>query len=81
MVTVGILGATSDTALELLKILVNHPEAQVTAVTSRQEGSPPISTVHPSLTERLDIRCEDFKPAQMADEKTKMSGTELRPYW
>ena len=67
MVTVGILGATGYTALELLKILVNHPEAQVTAVTSRQEGSPPISAVHPSLTGRLDIRCEDLKPAQVAE--------------
>ena len=60
MVTVGILGATGYTALELLKILVNHPEVQVTAVTSRQEGSPPISAVHPSLNGRLDIRCEDL---------------------
>ena len=67
MVTVGILGATGYTALELLKILVNHPEARVTAVTSRQEGSPPISAVHPSLTGRLDIRCEDLKPAQVAE--------------
>lgn len=67
MVNVGILGATGYTALELLKILVNHPEAKVTAVTSRQEGSPPISSVHPSLTGRLDIRCEDLKPAQVAE--------------
>lgn len=67
MVTVGILGATGYTALELLKILVNHPEAKVTAVTSRQEGSPPISSVHPSLTGRLEIRCEDLKPAQVAE--------------
>jgi N-acetyl-gamma-glutamyl-phosphate reductase len=67
MVTVGILGATGYTALELLKILVNHPEARVTAVTSRQEGSPPISAVHPSLTGRLDIRCEDLKPSQVAE--------------
>lgn len=67
MVTVGILGATGYTALELLKILVNHPEVKVTAVTSRQEGSPPISTVHPSLSGRLDIRCEDLKPAQVAE--------------
>ena len=66
MVTVGILGATGYTALELLKILVNHPQAKVTAVTSRQEGSPPISAVHPSLTGRLDLRCEDLKPTQVA---------------
>ena len=67
MVTVGILGATGYTALELLRILVNHPEANVTAVTSRQEGARPVSAVHPSLAGRLDIRCEDLKPAQVAE--------------
>ena len=66
MVNVGILGATGYTALELMKILVNHPEAKLTALTSRQEGSPPVSAVHPSLTGRLDIRCEDLKPAEVA---------------
>ncbi|MBM4077876.1 MAG: N-acetyl-gamma-glutamyl-phosphate reductase, partial [Planctomycetes bacterium] len=67
MVTVGILGATGYTALELLKILVNHPEAKVTAVTSRQEGAPHISSVHPSLAGRIDLRCEDLKPIQVAE--------------
>lgn len=67
MVNVGILGATGYTALELIRIIVNHPEVKLTALTSRQEGSPPISAVHPSLTGRLDIRCEDLKPNQVAE--------------
>jgi len=67
MVNVGILGATGYTALELMKILVNHPHARLTALTSRQEGSPHVSTVHPCLTGRIDICCEDLKPAQVAE--------------
>ena len=67
MVNVGIIGATGYTALELIRIILNHPEIKLTALTSRQEGSPHVSTVHPSLTGRLDIRCEDLKPQQVAE--------------
>jgi len=67
MIRVGILGATGYTALELIKILLRHPAAQITAVTSRQEGRPPIASVHPSLTGRLDLPLEDFAPAAVAE--------------
>lgn len=67
MIRVGILGATGYTALELIKILLRHPEVQITAVTSRQEGRPPISSTHPSLTGRLDLPLEDFTPAAVAE--------------
>ncbi len=66
MIRVGILGATGYTALELIKLLLRHPEAQITAVTSRQEGRPPIASTHPSLTGRLDLPLEDFAPAAVA---------------
>ena len=66
MTTIGILGATGYTALELIKILLRHPEAEIEAVTSRQEGQPPIAMIHPSLTDRLDLRLEDLSPAEVA---------------
>ena len=62
MTTVAVLGATGYTALEAIKILLRHPHARIVAVTSRQEGSPPISTVHPSLVGRLDLPLEDLEP-------------------
>ena len=40
MIRVGILGATGYTALELMKILLRHPEVEITALTSRQAGNP-----------------------------------------
>jgi N-acetyl-gamma-glutamyl-phosphate reductase len=52
--------------LELIKILLRHPEAEIVAVTSRQEGQPPIAMIHPSLTNRLDLRLEDLSPAEIA---------------
>ncbi|MBL9080698.1 MAG: N-acetyl-gamma-glutamyl-phosphate reductase [Planctomycetales bacterium] len=60
---VAVQGATGYSALELLKILLRHPHVEITAVTSRQEGSPPIASVHPSLGGRLSLRLEDLGPA------------------
>ena len=65
MVTVAILGATGYTALEAMKLLLRHPEAEIVAVTSRQEGSPPVSSVHPSLVGRLDLPLEDLTPEEV----------------
>ena len=65
MITVAILGATGYTALEAIKLLLRHPDAKIVAVTSRQEGSPPISTVHPSLVGRLDLPLEDLGPEEV----------------
>ena len=66
-IRVGILGATGYTALELIKILLRHPGAKITVLTSRQEGRPHISAIHPSLTGRLDLCLEDFGAAAVAD--------------
>ena len=66
MTRIAILGATGYTALELIKILLRHPDAEIVAVTSRQEGQPPIATIHPSLIGRLDLRLEDLSPAEVA---------------
>ena len=55
MIRVGIVGATGYTALELLKILLRHPDVKVTQLTSRDEGCPSLESVHPELRERLDL--------------------------
>lgn len=66
-VRVGILGATGYTALELIKLLLRHPHAQIAVLTSRQEGKPHISAIHPSLSGRLDLVLEDAGPQQVAE--------------
>src|SRR5947199_184141 len=60
MTKVAILGGSGYTAVELMKILLRHPHARIEAVTSRQEGTPPVAELHPSLTGRTDLRCEPF---------------------
>ncbi len=66
MVRVAILGATGYTALEAIKLLLRHPEVEITTLTSRQEGNPHVGAVHPSLTGRLDLRLEDLGPVAVA---------------
>lgn len=66
MIRVGVLGATGYTALELFKILLRHPEAEITVATSRQEGNPHVAMVHPQLAGRLDLRLEDLEPHAVA---------------
>ena len=66
MIKVAILGATGYTALESIKHLLRHPDVEIVAVTSRQEGNTPVSSVHPSLVARLDLPLEDLKPKEIA---------------
>ena len=56
MVRVAILGATGYTALELIKILLRHPEVEITTLTSRSEGNPHVASIHPQLAGRIDLR-------------------------
>jgi N-acetyl-gamma-glutamyl-phosphate reductase len=66
MVRVAVLGATGYTALELVKILLRHPGAETVAMTSRQEGEPPVALVHPQLGGRIDLKLENLEPAAVA---------------
>jgi N-acetyl-gamma-glutamyl-phosphate reductase len=66
MTRVAILGATGYSALELIKILLRHPEVEITTATSRQEGNPHIAMVHPSLNGRLDLVLADLAPEAVA---------------
>jgi N-acetyl-gamma-glutamyl-phosphate reductase len=66
MTKVAILGGSGYTALELLKILLRHPGVEVAAVTSRQEDTPLVTELHPSLERRLSLRCEPFHADRLA---------------
>lgn len=55
MVKVGIVGGTGYTGVELLRILVNHPEAEVVAITSRAEQGVRVDSLYPNLRGHTDI--------------------------
>ena len=60
---IAVMGATGYTALELLKLLVRHPEAEIVSLTTRQENRPHVSDVHPELRGRLDLHLETHRTA------------------
>ena len=64
--TVAVHGATGYAARELLTILLRHPGAEVSALTTRRDDAPPVAEVHPSLHGRLDLRCENLSPRELA---------------
>ena len=66
-VNVGIVGATGYTALELMKLLLRHPNANVVRVTSRDQSRPKIGEVHTSLRDRIDLNCEPLDLKTFAD--------------
>lgn len=57
-VRVGILGATGYTALELVKMLLRHPNVEVVMATSRQDHGTLLSQTHPSLFGQTDLELE-----------------------
>ncbi len=65
MIQIAILGATGYTALELMKLLLRHPEARIVALTSREVVSP-VDIVHPSLTGRISLKLENLPPEEIA---------------
>lgn len=67
MIRVAVLGASGYAARELLRLLLAHPDATITALASRQEGEPHLGDVHPSLRGRLDLRLENLTPRQIAE--------------
>jgi N-acetyl-gamma-glutamyl-phosphate reductase len=67
MIRVAILGASGYSALELIKLLLRHPEVEITALTTRQLDAKPVGEVHPALAGQLDLRLENLSPGQVAE--------------
>lgn len=55
MLKVGIVGGTGYTGVELLRILSQHPQVRITAITSRKEAGLPVADMYPSLRGRVDL--------------------------
>jgi N-acetyl-gamma-glutamyl-phosphate reductase len=55
MITVGIVGATGYTGVELLRLLAFHPEVELKMITSRGEAGKPVSELFPNLRGHVDL--------------------------
>ena len=56
MIKVGIIGGAGYTAGELIRILLNHPQAELTFVQSSSNGGNLLSDAHTDLLGDTDIR-------------------------
>jgi N-acetyl-gamma-glutamyl-phosphate reductase len=55
MVRVVIVGASGYTGVELLRLLVQHPEVRITAVTSEQSAGKRVDSLFSSLAGQIDL--------------------------
>jgi N-acetyl-gamma-glutamyl-phosphate reductase len=65
MLKVGIVGGTGYTGVELLRLLAQHPEVELKAITSRGEAGTAVADMFPSLRGRVALKFEDPKTAQL----------------
>jgi N-acetyl-gamma-glutamyl-phosphate reductase len=56
MIKAGIIGGTGYTGVELLRLLIDHPRAEVVTISSRSEKEKPVTEVFPSLRGYTDLR-------------------------
>ena len=56
---IGIVGGTGYTGVELLRLLAQHPQAELTAITSRKEVGMPVAEMFPSLRGRVELAFSD----------------------
>ncbi|QWD93092.1 N-acetyl-gamma-glutamyl-phosphate reductase [Polynucleobacter asymbioticus] len=67
MIKVGIVGGTGYTGVELLRLLTQHPEVQIQAITSRTEAGMPVADMFPSLRGRVDLKFTTPEDANLTE--------------
>ena len=55
MIKAGIVGGTGYTGVELLRLLAQHPQVELKAITSRKEAGTPVARMFPSLRRRVEL--------------------------
>lgn len=65
MIKVGIVGGTGYTGVELLRLLAQHPQARVVAITSRGDAGMAVAEMFPSLRGRVDLKFQDPAKADL----------------
>ena len=67
MIRIGILGAAGYTGGELIRLLVNHPEAQIVFANSESNAGNKVTDVHEGLVGDTDLTFTDSLPLDDVD--------------
>ncbi|RZF54529.1 N-acetyl-gamma-glutamyl-phosphate reductase [Acinetobacter halotolerans] len=65
MISVGIVGGTGYTGVELLRLLLRHSQVQVSILTSRTEAGKRVADMFPSLRGHTDLKFSDLDLDQL----------------
>jgi N-acetyl-gamma-glutamyl-phosphate reductase len=65
MIKVGIVGGTGYTGVELLRLLSQHPQVELAAITSRGDAGTAVSDMFPSLRGKVSLKFVDPKGAPL----------------
>ncbi|MDR7653821.1 N-acetyl-gamma-glutamyl-phosphate reductase [Acinetobacter junii] len=60
VISVGIVGGTGYTGVELLRLLLRHPQARVNVLTSRTEAGKRVADMFPSLRGHTELEFSDL---------------------
>ncbi len=67
MIKAGIVGGTGYTGVELLRLLAQHSEVELTAITSRKEAGMAVADMFPNLRGRVGLKFSDPQDAPLGD--------------
>jgi N-acetyl-gamma-glutamyl-phosphate reductase len=65
-VTIGIVGGTGYTGVELLRLLAQHPKCELKAITSRKEAGLGVAELFPNLRGRIGLKFSDPAKSELA---------------
>jgi N-acetyl-gamma-glutamyl-phosphate reductase len=65
-INVAVIGASGYSGLELVRLLLRHPQVKITAVTSERYAGQPLDRLFPSLLPRLGTVLEPLQPEKIA---------------
>ena len=65
MIKVGIIGGAGFTGGELMRLLVNHPEAKVVFAHSNSQQGKPVASIHKDLQGDIELEFKNETPPQL----------------
>ena len=65
-IRIGIVGGTGYTGVELLRLLVQHPRAELAVITSRKEAGLPVADMFPNLRGRVALKFSEPSRAALS---------------
>ena len=67
MLKAAVIGGTGYAGVELVRILLGHPHAELTMITSRQYAGRPFSDIYPAMAGIVNLTCQAFSEEAVSE--------------